>query len=385
MKTLKHYLLFALVAVFFSCNSKQIEDNPVLADAKKEIVDALRTYSGLSTYAKELDNMEFDIIKDVTVFAATDDVYTKSDTKNTCDVYIGRHIVEGKYVSAALTDSMQLHSLDGTILLVTIIDGRIYINGVELVDEIPAGNNVVYIVESAICTETIAPEQDVPVTGLRISQPSLSLEVGKTELIAVFVEPAGAKNPIITWQCDKDGLVEVKPVTDVDSIFSITAIAKGTVNITFSTVEGGYSATCIVTVSDGFDEDEEKTDDNNNVVIETMDYSFKAPCTLLTSQLIEDSVYIINSTEALRSFISCEEAVDSDIDFDRFSLLFVHGRATSGINSITKTLLQISPVEFTLNVELNSGMTTEAPEWNIVVLTQKISQNVNVRLKKTVN
>jgi len=66
-----------------------------------------------------------------------------------------RHIVEGQYSQSALTDSLRITALDGTILLVTIIDGVYYVNGIEIGTEIPADNSIAYIIDMVLRAKPI--------------------------------------------------------------------------------------------------------------------------------------------------------------------------------------------------------------------------------------
>jgi hypothetical protein len=194
---------------------------------------------------------------ELTVFAATNDAYGNSALRSAeeetgCEyVEIDRHIVEGKYTRSELTDSLFLTALDGTRLLVTRMGERIYINGVELVDAIPVGDHMVYIVENAICTEPQTPEKPVvPVTGVIVNQPVLSIETGKTEYVSVTVLPMNASEQRITWRNSMPEVVEMKALNGIDSLFSLTALSAGTAVITFTAMDGEYAATCTVTVSD---------------------------------------------------------------------------------------------------------------------------------------
>jgi hypothetical protein len=88
----------------------------------------------------------------LTVFAVRNAGMNKSALKSAADdgVVLGRHIVEGNHTKLSLTDSLKITALDGTILLITIIDGVYYVNGIEIGTEIPADNSIAYIVDMAL-------------------------------------------------------------------------------------------------------------------------------------------------------------------------------------------------------------------------------------------
>lgn len=80
------------------------------------------------------------------------------------------------------------------------------------------------------------------VKGVVLSKSSMELEVGETETIAATVEPDAAANKNITWKSNNEAIVSV------DQNGVVTANAEGTATITVTTVDGGYTANCIVTV-----------------------------------------------------------------------------------------------------------------------------------------
>ena len=81
-----------------------------------------------------------------------------------------------------------------------------------------------------------------PVTGITMSS-SEFLAIGETLTISPVVSPSGATKKTVTWSGDDDAVATVNAATGV-----ITPVAEGTVNITATTDDGGYTATCAVTV-----------------------------------------------------------------------------------------------------------------------------------------
>ncbi len=82
----------------------------------------------------------------------------------------------------------------------------------------------------------------VPVTGVKISATSVALPKGETRLLTASVLPKNATNQGITWKSSNTS------IATVNEAGQITARSRGTVNITATSKEGGYSATCVVTV-----------------------------------------------------------------------------------------------------------------------------------------
>ncbi|SBW08911.1 putative Beta-galactosidase [uncultured Eubacteriales bacterium] len=93
---------------------------------------------------------------------------------------------------------------------------------------------------------TIAAYVPTPVTGVVISRDTLSLTAGGGTTKAVLtasVVPVDADNQNVTWSSSNDS------VATVDETGTVTAVAAGSATITVTTQEGGFTATCAVTVS----------------------------------------------------------------------------------------------------------------------------------------
>lgn len=80
------------------------------------------------------------------------------------------------------------------------------------------------------------------VTGVIISRVSLALRVGESEKVTAKVEPSDAANKQVQWSSSDES------VAIVDN-GKITALKAGTATITVKTVDGGFFATCFVTVN----------------------------------------------------------------------------------------------------------------------------------------
>jgi uncharacterized protein YjdB len=93
---------------------------------------------------------------------------------------------------------------------------------------------------TATCTLTVTQ----PVTGVSLNKTELSLNIGTAETLAATALPANANNQTVTWESSAPAVATVDAVTGV-----VTAIAKGEAVITVTTEEGGFTATCAVTVT----------------------------------------------------------------------------------------------------------------------------------------
>jgi len=82
----------------------------------------------------------------------------------------------------------------------------------------------------------------VPVTGISLNKTSTTLFDGGTETLTATISPANASNKNVTWESSKETVATV-----VDGV--LTAVGVGTAIVTATTVDGGYTATCEVTVN----------------------------------------------------------------------------------------------------------------------------------------
>jgi len=92
---------------------------------------------------------------------------------------------------------------------------------------------------NATCTVTVIP---VPVIGISLDKSGLSLLVNETGSLNATVQPDNAANKSVTWSSSDPNIVTV----DADG--NIQAMAIGTAQITATTDDGGYSATCNIEV-----------------------------------------------------------------------------------------------------------------------------------------
>lgn len=84
----------------------------------------------------------------------------------------------------------------------------------------------------------------IRVGGLSVSPTVLTLEVGAQSRLTATVTPDDASNKTVRWTSDDETIASV----DADGV--VTAKAVGTVTITATTIDGQYTASCMVTVKD---------------------------------------------------------------------------------------------------------------------------------------
>ncbi len=101
-------------------------------------------------------------------------------------------------------------------------------------------NSSVYAEKSVTVTYKIA---SVSVTGVSLSKSVLSLAVGESETLVATVAPERATDRSVTWESSN------KNVATVNQNGTVKAVAVGSAVIGVRTNDGGFSATCALTVA----------------------------------------------------------------------------------------------------------------------------------------
>lgn len=83
---------------------------------------------------------------------------------------------------------------------------------------------------------------NIPVTGIVLSLIKMELEAGKTLKLDATVDPGNATNKNVTWSSSDEN------VATVDGTGLVTGVGVGTATVTATTADGGFTATCAVTV-----------------------------------------------------------------------------------------------------------------------------------------
>ena len=84
----------------------------------------------------------------------------------------------------------------------------------------------------------------VPVTGVSLYKNTLDLVVDDTEQLTATVLPTSATNQAVNWT-----VTSGSAYATVSSSGLVTGVAAGTATVTVTTVDGGHTVTCTVTVT----------------------------------------------------------------------------------------------------------------------------------------
>ena len=183
-----------------------------------------------------------------------------------------------------------------------------------------------------------------PVTGVRLEPSHLSLYVGCTPTtLTATVLPAGASDKTVAWSSSDPS------VADVDENGSVTAVGEGSAEITVTTRDGGFTASCTVNVFDPATA--------TLKVIKGDNQTYQGEALFFTFRFIED-------TEDIYDYLGYfgEATLQGDSFAER---VLVNGEATAGKGSLLLTvenslLSTLKPGTYTLTVSLVSGKSATA-------------------------
>ena len=98
--------------------------------------------------------------------------------------------------------------------------------------------------KTATCAVTVTEHQVVHVDSVTLDKTKADVNVGKTVRIVPTVAPDNADDKSVTWKSSDE------KIATVDKDGNVKGVAVGSATITATTVDGGYSASCAVTVSE---------------------------------------------------------------------------------------------------------------------------------------
>ena len=123
---------------------------------------------------------------------------------------------------------------------------HIYVYGISLNVSFESDDVIyVYTIHNVTADHTISVVAGVTVdaTGVSLNKSSTSIEVLQTEQLTATVAPSNASNKSVTWSSSNTS------VATVSSGGLVSAVSEGTAVITVTTVDGGFTYTCTVTVT----------------------------------------------------------------------------------------------------------------------------------------
>jgi hypothetical protein len=86
-----------------------------------------------------------------------------------------------------------------------------------------------------------------PVSGITLNKTTATIKTGSTDQLTATITPSTATNKSVTWSSNNTA------VATVSDTGLVKAVASGTATITATTADGGFTATCVVTVNNSGD------------------------------------------------------------------------------------------------------------------------------------
>ena len=162
---------------------------------------------------------------------------------------------------------------------------------------------------------TVEPSEDsIPVTGISLDQTELTIEEGEMEVLKATIEPIGASDPVVIWTSSNESVAMV-------SGGAVKALAEGSAVITAATRDGGFTASCTVTVT--------------------------APYAGYTVKMPTDTAAAIGSTVQIPVSISNE---DGKIGYNAFDISFSYDPAVLELTSAEIPGVTVTAEESRINV-----------------------------------
>ncbi len=164
-----------------------------------------------------------------------------SESELTFDLY-------DNYSPQTLTASIEADvGADKTILwtssdetVATVVDGVVtpHSKGTATITATSKANSEI----KATCKVEVTDSSPIPVTGITLNETSATLIIGSTLTLEATITPTNATNKNISWSSNNENIATVS-----DGL--VTSKAIGTAIITVTTDDGGFTATCTITVS----------------------------------------------------------------------------------------------------------------------------------------
>ncbi len=220
-----------------------------------------------------------------------------------------------------------------------------------------------YTVSGDVTITAVWKTATVPVTGVSLNKTALTLTAGASETLTATVSPSNATNKNVTWTTSNSSIATVSNGT-------VSAVGAGTATITVTTVDGGKTATCAVTVAS------EPVDPNAPVVrvgdaTVTSGNTFTVPVEFLNNpgitgfslELSYDKKYLELTSVADGEFTGLTKS--KEITENPYVIVWNHGTADqTGTTAATLTFRAKDGVEGTTQIQV-AFRNGEKP-WNVM-------------------
>lgn len=187
---------------------------------------------------------------------------------------------------------------------------------------------------------------NVSATGVTIDKSTVTLNVNQTDQLTATISPADATNKTVTWSSN------VPSVATVSSTGLVTAVSAGTATITVTTQDGGFTATCSVTVNSA-----------------NVDKSSSDSIILTISETSENSA---NSSSTDATTVTINEVSSLNVDI-------------SSNDNISIIILETSSLEINMDISTSDNITLTIDDSSILEATASGTDPPTIVIDETVD
>jgi uncharacterized protein YjdB len=111
-------------------------------------------------------------------------------------------------------------------------------------DSIPGGNQITedWVFTKDTSVYALWEKSDVPVTGVSIDTPQVTLTIGESTVLSAEIKPSNATDQSVTWESSDTS------VATVDQNGYVHSVSVGKAEITVTTHDGGFKAKATIDV-----------------------------------------------------------------------------------------------------------------------------------------
>lgn len=304
-------------------------------------------------------NADGDILSE-TIFVNGDvsidsiDVDTEMDVGDTAQLSVTT-------TPAALADLVEVTYSSDEPGIVSVSDGTVTAEseGTAMITATIEVNGTTYSQKVTIAVGgSVVP--DVPVTGVSLDRTAASLNVGGTVTLTATVSPSNATYKDVTWSSDDETVATVENGV-------VTAVSGGTATITVTTVDGGLTATCEVTV----------TEDTIEVTGVTLD---KSEMTLFTDGVTGELTATVSPSNATNKDVTWESSNPSVATVDENGVITPMSAGEVIITVTTVDGNHTATCKVTVKEVVATGIIVE-PVKDIYEVDEEYVPDVNVYLR----
>jgi hypothetical protein len=234
------------------------------------------------------------------------------------------------FASNDITDGNSWLSMGGSnfVMPVTSTNGR------------PRHGTVVPVTKAEHSALLAALGPDVAATGVALNKEALTITTGKTATLTATVSPEEATNKNVMWESSDLSVATV----DADGV--VTANSAGTATITATTEDGGFTATCAVTVADPVDSDKSMLQFFIEYAEDELasDHNYIPASVANLEAALEDAKAVFDDDQVTQAEV---DAATWDL-FTAISQLYDKGDKT-GLQSLIDMMEQLSEDDYTPN------------------------------------